>query len=197
MEDDWGWCDDTSTTVVMYILRKAKWIEEVFFLFHLSSLNACFKVFSFRFFLPFYFLSHCALTFCIFIFPSYLLPVPVLSLLTASLQSQLFSPLILSFILSVSFYFFWRFCEPQCVNLFFWRNQNVRFVTSWQVTSLSNNYLTSYTSRPRQDPSTASNWTLFARTLSNKRSTLAATVRPWFPFVMALNSDSTRQAMYV
>jgi len=108
-----------------------------------------------------------------------------------------FLSLILSFFLSVSFYFILRFCEPQYVNLFCWRNQNVRFVTSWQVTSLSNNYLTSYTSRPRQDPSTTSNWTVFAGTFSNKSSTSAATVHPWFPLVMALNSYSTRQAMYV
>jgi len=137
-------------------------------------------------------------SFCIFIFPSYLLPVPVLSLLTASLLSQLLFPwFFLSFFLTVNFYFLWRFCEAQCVNLFSWRNQNVRFVTSWQVTSLSNNYLTSYTSKPRQDPSTASYSTVFATTLSNKRSALAATVHPWYPLVMTLNSDSTRQATYV
>jgi hypothetical protein len=105
--------------------------------------------------------------------------------------------LILYFFLTVNFHIFRRFCEAQCVNLFSWWNQNVGFVTSWQVTSLCNNYLTSYTSRPRQDPSTASYWTVFAKTLSNKRSTLAPTVHPWLPLVMALNSDSTRQATYV
>lgn len=90
MDDDCGWCDDTSTTVLATSKGEMNW--ESF----LSSLNACFKFFCFL--LPFYFLSHCALTFCIFIFPPYLLPVPVLSLLTASFLSQLFFPwLYLSF----------------------------------------------------------------------------------------------------
>ena len=193
MDDDCGSCDDTSTTVLTYILRKAKWIEKVFFLFHISSLNACFQIFSFCFFLSFLF-SIALRPYCLH------LQLPFLP----SSCSRSFSPncatlvsTFLSLILSFFkfFYFFWRFCEPQYVNLFSWRNQNVRFVTSWQVTSLSNNYLTSYTCRPRQDPSTASNRTVFARTFSNKRSMLAATVHPRFPLVMALNSHSTRQAI--
>lgn len=198
-DDDCGWYDDTSTTVLTYILRKAKWIEKVFVLSYLSSLTASLFLnvlflFPSSFLFPITLLSY----FMYFIFPSYLPTVPVLSFLTASPLSHLFLSLILSFFLSVSFSFCWRFREPQRVNRLTWRNQNVRFVTIWQVKFMSSNYLTSYTSGPRQDPSTASYWPLFTRTSNNRCSTLAATVHPRFPPMMALNSDSTRQeAMHV
>jgi hypothetical protein len=161
MDDDWGWSEDTSTTVLTYILSKDEMNWESFLSFlYLSSLNACFQIFFFCFLLSFYFLSRGALSFCIFIFPSYLVPVPILYLLSASLPSQCFFPWFLFFFFCLSFYLFWRLCEPQCVNLFSWQNQDVTFVKSWP-SHISEQY--NY-SLPTRFPA----WTAFAKNVQQQ-----------------------------
>jgi hypothetical protein len=161
MEDDCGWCDTSTTAQCTYFERRNEFRKFSFFFLFLRWM----LVSKFSQSVSFLFISYRTALLLSVSSPS-LLPVPVLSILTASLLSQLFFPWFCLSFCPLSFHFFWRVCEPQYVNLFSWRNLNVRFVAGWQVTSLSDNYLTSYTSRPRQDPSTASYWTVLARTLT-------------------------------